>query len=74
MLFRSSIAVALVGGTLISGGRANAVGTVLASLFLSTVLTALVFLQVPPIWYAAGEGLMILVAVRGGTRRRSAGA
>lgn len=64
-----SIAVALVGGTLISGGRANVVGTVLASLFLSTVLTALVFLQVPPIWYSAGEGLMILVAVRGGTKR-----
>ncbi len=64
-----SIAVALVGGTLIAGGRANIVGTVLASLFLSTVLTALVFLQVPPIWYSAGEGLMILVAVRGGTRR-----
>ena len=64
-----SIAVALVGGTLIAGGRANVLGTVLASLFLSTVLTALVFLQVPPIWYSAGEGLMILVAVRGGTRR-----
>ena len=69
-----SIAVALVGGTLISGGRANVVGTVLASLFLSTVLTALVFLQVPPIWYSAGEGLMILVAVRGGTRRAVGGA
>ena len=69
-----SIAVALVGGTLIAGGRANVVGTVLASLFLSTVLTALVFLQVPPIWYSAGAGLMILVAVRGGTRRAAGGA
>ena len=69
-----SIAVALVGGTLIAGGRANIPGTVLASLFLSTVLTALVFLQVPPIWYSAGEGLMILVAVRGGTRRAARGA
>lgn len=69
-----SIAVALVGGTLIAGGRANVIGTVLASLFLSTVLTALVFVQVPPIWYSAGEGLMILVAVRGGTRRAAGGA
>ena len=68
-----SIAVALVGGTLIAGGRANVVGTVLASLFLSVVLTALVFLRVPPIWYSAGEGLMILIAVRGGTRRAPAG-
>lgn len=67
-----SIAVALVGGTAISGGRGNLVGTVLGSLFLSVVLTALVFLRVPPIWYSAGEGLMILAAVQGGLRRRSA--
>lgn len=65
-----SIAVALVGGTAISGGRGNLVGTVLGSLFLSVVLTALVFLHVPPIWYSAGEGLMILAAVQGGLRRR----
>jgi ribose/xylose/arabinose/galactoside ABC-type transport system permease subunit len=66
-----SIAVALVGGTAISGGRGNLVGTVLGSLFLSVVLTALVFLRVPPIWYSAGEGLMILAAVQGGFGRRS---
>ena len=69
-----SIAVALVGGTAIAGGRGNILGTVLASLFLSVVLTALVFLRVPPIWYSAGEGLMILVAVQNGFRRRGAGA
>jgi ribose/xylose/arabinose/galactoside ABC-type transport system permease subunit len=61
-----SIAVALVGGAAISGGRANVIGTALASLFLSVVLTALVFLRVPPIWYSAGEGLMILAAVQNG--------
>jgi ribose/xylose/arabinose/galactoside ABC-type transport system permease subunit len=44
---------------------------VLGSLFLSVVLTALVFLRVPPIWYSAGEGLMILAAVQGGFGRRS---
>jgi ribose/xylose/arabinose/galactoside ABC-type transport system permease subunit len=69
-----SIAVALVGGTAISGGRGNLVGTVLGSLFLSVVLTALVFLHVPPIWYSAGEGLMILAAVQSGLRRRRAAA
>ncbi|MGB7757477.1 MAG: ABC transporter permease [Salinisphaera sp.] len=68
-----SIAVALVGGTLISGGRGNLVGTVLGSLFLSVVLTSLVFLRVPPIWYSAGEGLMILATVQAGLRRRPAG-
>lgn len=66
-----SIAVALVGGTAIAGGRGNVIGTVLASLFLSVVLTALVFLHIPPIWYSAGEGLMILAAVQNGFGRRS---
>lgn len=65
-----SIAVALVGGTLINGGRGNLIGTVLGSLFLSVVLTALVFLHVPAIWYSAGEGLMILATVQAGLRRR----
>ena len=68
-----SIAVALIGGASISGGRGNMVGTVLGALFLSVVLTALVFLRVPPIWYQAGEGLMILLAVTAGMRQRRAG-
>ncbi|WP_107910994.1 ABC transporter permease [Luteibacter sp. OK325] len=67
-----SIAVSLIGGTAIAGGRGNLIGTVLGSLFLSVVLTALVFLHVPPIWYSAGEGLMILAAVQAGFGRRGA--
>ena len=66
-----SIAVALIGGTAIAGGRGNAFGTVLGALFLSVVLTALVFVHVPPIWYSAGEGAMILATVTAGARRRS---
>lgn len=69
-----SIAVALIGGTMISGGRANVVGSVLGALFLSVVLTALVFVRIPPIWYSAGEGLMILATVTGGARLRRSGA
>jgi len=68
-----SIAVALIGGTAIAGGRASMVGTVLGSVFLSVVLTALVFVHVPPIWYSAGEGLMILVTVASGQRRQTGG-
>jgi ribose/xylose/arabinose/galactoside ABC-type transport system permease subunit len=64
-----SIAVALIGGTAIAGGRGNMIGTVLGGLFLSVVLTALVFLHVPPIWYSAGEGAMILVTVTLGMRQ-----
>ncbi len=67
-----SIAVALIGGTAIAGGRASMVGTVLGSMFLSVVLTGLVFVQVPPIWYSAGEGLMILAAVAAGSRQARA--
>ena len=68
-----SIAVALIGGTAIAGGRGNVVGTVLGSLFLSVILTALVFVHVPPIWYSAGEGLMILVTVTAGMRQNRGG-
>lgn len=68
-----SIAVALIGGTAIAGGRASMIGTVLGSLFLSVVLTALVFVHVPPIWYSAGEGLMILATVAAGRRHLSSG-
>lgn len=65
-----SIAVALIGGTAIAGGRGNILGTVMGALFLSVVLTALVFVHVPPIWYSAGEGVMILFAVTAGSRPR----
>ena len=66
-----SIAVALIGGTAIAGGRGSVIGTVLGALFLSVILTALVFVHVPPIWYSAGEGVMILVAVTAGGRRQT---
>ena len=65
---RQTTAGARSGGTAIAGGRASMVGTVLGALFLSVVLTALVFVHVPPIWYSAGEGLMILAAVTAGFR------
>jgi ribose/xylose/arabinose/galactoside ABC-type transport system permease subunit len=68
-----SIAVALIGGTAIAGGRGNMLGTVLGGLFLSVILTALVFLHVPPIWYSAGEGAMILLTVTLGVRQAAAG-
>ncbi|MDR3494549.1 MAG: ABC transporter permease [Ancalomicrobiaceae bacterium] len=68
-----SIAVALIGGTAAAGGRGNLIGTVMGSLFLSVILTALVFMHVPPIWYSAGEGLMILIAVTVGMNQSRAG-
>lgn len=58
-----SIAAALIGGTLISGGRGNVVGSVLASLFLTLTLTSMVFLGIPAIWNYGGQGLLILAAL-----------
>jgi ribose/xylose/arabinose/galactoside ABC-type transport system permease subunit len=49
------------------------IGTVLGGLFLSVILTALVFLHVPPIWYSEGEGAMILITVTLGMRQSGAG-
>ena len=68
-----SIATVLIGGTAVAGGRGSVLGTVLGSTFLSVILTALVFLHVPAIWYSAGEGLMILLAVTSASLRRSTG-
>ncbi|UBV44608.1 ABC transporter permease (plasmid) [Deinococcus taeanensis] len=65
-----SIATVLIGGTAVAGGRGSVLGTVLGSTFLSVILTALVFVHVPAIWYLAGEGLMILLAVTSGSFSR----
>lgn len=65
-----SIATVLIGGTAVAGGRGSVFGTVLGSTFLSVVVTSLVFLHVPAIWYSAGEGLMILLAVTSSSLRR----
>ncbi|GGJ76956.1 ABC transporter permease [Deinococcus aquiradiocola] len=66
-----SIATVLIGGTAVSGGRGSVPGTVLGSTFLSVILTALVFLHVPAIWYSAGEGVMILLAVTSSALNRT---
>jgi ribose/xylose/arabinose/galactoside ABC-type transport system permease subunit len=58
-----SIAAVLIGGTLITGGRGNVWGSVIGSIFLTLLLTVLVFLHVPAIWDPAGEGILILLAV-----------
>lgn len=66
-----SIAAALIGGTLISGGRGSVVGSVLASLFLTLTLTSMVFLGIPAIWNFGGQGLLILAALSFEGRRRA---
>lgn len=59
----NAIAAVLIGGSAISGGRGGVFGSVLGAIFLSLVLTALVFSGVPAIWNTAGAGVLILIAV-----------
>lgn len=59
----TAIAIALIGGAALAGGRASFVGVSIASVFLSMALTVAVFFGVPGIWDPAAEGVLILVVV-----------
>lgn len=61
----TAIAISLIGGTVLAGGRADFVGVAVASVFLSMTLTVAVFFGVPGIWDPAAEGLLILGVVLG---------
>ncbi len=61
----TAIAISLIGGTALAGGRANFVCVAIASIFLSMTLTVAVFFGVPGIWDPAAEGLLILIVVLG---------
>jgi rhamnose transport system permease protein len=57
------IAAVVVGGTAISGGRGNLIGTLIGVALLGTISSALVFLHIQPQWAKAIQGAIILVAV-----------
>ncbi len=57
------ISAVVVGGTSISGGRGNLIGTLLGVLLLSTIGSAFVFLEVNVAWEKALQGAIILAAV-----------
>lgn len=61
----SAIAISLIGGTALTGGRANFVSVAIASVFLAMTLTVAVFFGVPGIWDPAAEGFLILAVVLG---------
>jgi len=58
-----SFAAPVLGGTLLSGGKASATGTLLGALLLALIANALNLLAVSPYWYQAGLGAVILVGV-----------
>ncbi|HEX7898498.1 MAG TPA: ABC transporter permease [Planctomycetota bacterium] len=57
------IAAVVVGGVAISGGRGTLAGTLLGTLFLGSIGTALAFLRAESYWERAIQGAIILVAV-----------
>jgi rhamnose transport system permease protein len=57
------IAAVVVGGTAITGGRGNLIGTVLGMVLLSVIGTALSFVGINPFWERAVQGLIILAAL-----------
>ncbi|WP_084075440.1 ABC transporter permease [Demequina sp. NBRC 110052] len=66
------IAIAVLGGTSLAGGRANVVGTAIAALLLATVNSTLNLLNVPSYWQYVAVGLILLAALSvDGIRRMS---
>jgi ribose transport system permease protein len=58
-----SFAAPVLGGTLLTGGKASATGTLLGALLLTLIANALNLLGVSQYWYQAGLGVVILVGV-----------
>jgi galactofuranose transport system permease protein len=58
-----AIAAVVVGGTLLSGGRATLVGTVVGALIMQVIATSFNMLLIPFAWAQAFKALIILFAV-----------
>lgn len=66
------IAAVVVGGTSITGGRGNLLGTLLGVILMGTIGTVFTFLHVNPAWEKAIQGAIILAAVVSDTVFRKA--
>jgi ribose/xylose/arabinose/galactoside ABC-type transport system permease subunit len=58
-----AIAAAVVGGTVLTGGRATIVGTLLGALIMQVIATSFNMLLVPYAWSLALKAAILLVAV-----------
>lgn len=65
-----AIAAAVIGGTLLTGGAGNLVGTLFGVLLIGMVRAGLVQAGAPGYWYQAFVGLILVVAVLVNTRLR----
>jgi len=58
-----SIAAVVIGGTSLSGGRGNILGTVQGAIIIGVLNNGLVLLNVSPFWQQVVKGFVILLAV-----------
>ena len=71
-----AIAAVVVGGTMITGGRGTLIGTLIGTILLGTIGTALTFAGINPFWEKAIQGGIILAALASDivlSRMRNAG-
>ncbi len=57
------IAVVVLGGTSLAGGRGNIIGTAIASVLLAMIKSSLNLLNVPSYWQYVAIGLLLLLAL-----------
>lgn len=63
-----AIAAVVVGGTLMSGGYGNLVGTLLGVLLMAMVRSGLIMSGAPAYWYKAFIGIILIMAVIANTK------
>jgi len=66
-----AIAVVVMGGTNLMGGKGTVVGTILGALLLGVVRNGLNIMRVPPNYHQLVVGVIILAAVIAGSRKSS---
>jgi ribose transport system permease protein len=66
-----AIAVSVLGGTSLSGGHGNLVGTVVAALLLATIASALNILKVAAFYQYLSVGILLIFALSLDTMRRA---
>jgi ribose transport system permease protein len=65
-----AVAVVVMGGTSLQGGRGTVIGTALAALLLGVIRNGLNLLEVPAYYQQLMVGLFILIAVLIGSKKR----
>jgi ribose transport system permease protein len=66
----SAIAVVVVGGTPLSGGRASLIGTLLGALLIAMINNGLNLLNVPVLYQQITIGLLLLITLAIGAERK----